>query len=531
MNIEKNTTYRTKQKQTAAYFRIVIYLIFAVMMGIVLLNKDNYFVDEIYSYGLANHQDGIALFENEKKYIPADVCYMNYMTVNQQHRFDYPNVWINQKKDVHPPLYYVLLHTICSFFPERFSIWFAGVINIVFALMTLKRIRSLSSILSGHRQIITEMVTIIFVCSAGILSSISFLRMYVMAMYWITRTADLVLKEMASDEYNNRFFIDMFFTATAGALTHYYCIIFTVSISLFACIYLLLKKRYKAILCYCLTGAVSAISAYLIFPPMITHMFLEKRGSESIQNLQGSISEFCDRIQQFIQIIDKDLFGGIGIILIAYLAILLLIAVIRKKGTKETQQKECLLFKQYLLLCFAITLYFLFVGKSAVYISTRYMFPIYGLLLTVVMEAVLILNDIIWKDNIGKGINILLIVCYLAGSWHFQQWKYLYKQSNVLLEKASQYSDVDCLFLYDKAYQTYPSFLETGNYRSLTYLKIKDLDHLKKLQLINEDRLIIINVGGDDILDQITKEYHYTVIEEIGSHGYGTSYYLTSEKE
>ncbi|MBR4421076.1 MAG: hypothetical protein IKS69_00905, partial [Erysipelotrichaceae bacterium] len=171
MNIEKNTTYRTKQKQTAAYFRIVIYLIFAVMMGIVLLNKDNYFVDEIYSYGLANHQDGIALFENEKKYIPADVCYMNYMTVNQQHRFDYPNVWINQKKDVHPPLYYVLLHTICSFFPERFSIWFAGVINIVFALMTLKRIRSLSSILSGHRQIITEMVTIIFVCSAGILSS------------------------------------------------------------------------------------------------------------------------------------------------------------------------------------------------------------------------------------------------------------------------------------------------------------------------------------------------------------------------
>lgn len=68
-----------------------------------MIHKD-YSVDEIYSYGLANHQfidtiemqpqDGVIY---EKGIEP----YAEYMTVQKNGEFDFGNVWKNQLEDVH----------------------------------------------------------------------------------------------------------------------------------------------------------------------------------------------------------------------------------------------------------------------------------------------------------------------------------------------------------------------------------------------------------------------------------------------
>ena len=47
-------------------------------------------------------------------------------------RFDYAQVYENQIIDAsHPPLYYALVHTVCSFFPGVFSKWLAYSINVL----------------------------------------------------------------------------------------------------------------------------------------------------------------------------------------------------------------------------------------------------------------------------------------------------------------------------------------------------------------------------------------------------------------
>ncbi len=74
----------------------------------------------------------ISTFKKNEYESTYDIFYNNYFAVKKNERFDYRKVWKNQKNDVHPPIYYILLHTICSFFPGKFSWWYAGSINIFF---------------------------------------------------------------------------------------------------------------------------------------------------------------------------------------------------------------------------------------------------------------------------------------------------------------------------------------------------------------------------------------------------------------
>lgn len=44
---------------------------------------------------------------------------MQYVMVAENERFDYATVYYNQTQDVHPPLYYFFLHTVCSAVPRK----------------------------------------------------------------------------------------------------------------------------------------------------------------------------------------------------------------------------------------------------------------------------------------------------------------------------------------------------------------------------------------------------------------------------
>ena len=101
---------------------LIIYGLFVILMIIVIIQNEHYHMDEICSYGLSNHQIHFPFKEGKYEY-PKEIFYKNYLVVNINSRFNYYKVWENQSKDVHPPMYYVFLHTIYSFFPEK---WING---------------------------------------------------------------------------------------------------------------------------------------------------------------------------------------------------------------------------------------------------------------------------------------------------------------------------------------------------------------------------------------------------------------------
>jgi hypothetical protein len=181
--------------------------------------------DEAYSYGLSNH-DMSPTFKRNEYESTYDIFYNNYFAVQKNSRFNYKKVWKNQKNDVHPPVYYMFLHTICSFFPGKFSWWYAGSINIFFALLTLYVLRKIVLNLTNNNIEISTIVSLLFIFSPGILSSVIFLRMYVIAMFIFNLLIYIIIKEIDISEYNFNFYLKLYFISVFGALTHYYCIFF-----------------------------------------------------------------------------------------------------------------------------------------------------------------------------------------------------------------------------------------------------------------------------------------------------------------
>ncbi len=101
------------------FLGIILYKLFLILMILKIAKKRYYHIDEIFSYGLANQQAHLS-FE-EGKYESSIKLFNNYLTVNKNSRFNYTRVYKNQAKHIHPPFYYFLFHSICSFFLENLA--------------------------------------------------------------------------------------------------------------------------------------------------------------------------------------------------------------------------------------------------------------------------------------------------------------------------------------------------------------------------------------------------------------------------
>lgn len=287
---------------------LITILFIATMCGVLSLKVD-YFVDEIFTYGKANCKTPASFQEKEgtgtlyipvedgKIYTPGGKPLMDYVVVQPDNQFNYSNVWKNEAKAVHPPFHSALVHTVSSFFPGKFSRWFAGVINIVFAVLTLLALRALSRCYV-HDEKLVNIISLTFIFSGGILSAITFLRMYIMAMFWITLLTYCFVRESKKSTGENSFFFRVFAVTTCGALTHYYCILYAVLISVTYGVWLLFGKKYRYIVKFCSAMAASGILSYVVFPSMVKHIFSGPRGREVMRNAITA-SDFISRIKSF----------------------------------------------------------------------------------------------------------------------------------------------------------------------------------------------------------------------------------------
>ena len=114
------------------YILVLILMAQVFTMIIIGQNKQGFFMDEISTYGLAN-----SFYEPFNNWTPeyynqwnSSEYYFSYVETHDETQFRYDSVYYNQSQDVHPPLYYYFLHTICSFFPDQFSKWFGIGLNI-----------------------------------------------------------------------------------------------------------------------------------------------------------------------------------------------------------------------------------------------------------------------------------------------------------------------------------------------------------------------------------------------------------------
>ena len=113
-----------KMRKSTGFWLAVVIIVQTVVYVFAGANKVYIHMDEAYSLALAQY-DKIDITANEDFYNTwhTDQYYQDYLALQEEDQSDWGPVYKNQKDDVHPPLYYVLLRGVMGLDLGRFSKW------------------------------------------------------------------------------------------------------------------------------------------------------------------------------------------------------------------------------------------------------------------------------------------------------------------------------------------------------------------------------------------------------------------------
>lgn len=331
-------------------------------------------VDEVWSYMLSNKTDSpflyvpaIGIGEEPNDKVIYDVretdsykeyfnhwhdsnYYRKAITVQSEERFSYDHVYHNQKLDVHPPLYYYILHTICSFFPDSFSWWYAFSINIAFYIGTLIMIFAIANKLKLD-TFYSIIAVLLWGLSASGVNEICFLRMYMMLTFFIMCVTYLQICIM--QHFALKYLIAIVIFDVLSFLTQYYAYIYIFFLTLFYIGYLLYKRKFLRAIFYGLTVLASVGIAVLLFPEVYKHIFSDIYSSGVTYGKHPSVYQsFIDMLKMVFEIytgLNLDLFFIIPIIFIILFfghIIILLIKLNKKENLSViTPEKLSIAFR------------------------------------------------------------------------------------------------------------------------------------------------------------------------------------------
>lgn len=291
---------------------ITIVLLQIVFFMVTFITKKNvYHEDEFFSYALSNSYDRPFIYGSAHQVMDNINVWMTgddfkyYMETNENTRFSYGSVWRNQAADVHPPLYYVVLHTISSFFPNRFSWWWGFDINLICFAVTQFFLYKFINRLSGSR--VAGLISCAYwgFSLAG-QGCVLFIRMYMMltmfaVMYAYVSQTILMFKEKVPVKQ----YIFVGVIALLGALTQHHFLVFAFMYTLVQCVVLLIKKRVKDCFAFGGSAAVGVGLSVAVFPATIDHLL----GNDAII-WSGEIDPAIQRYQ-YLRIVVRNMTGYI----------------------------------------------------------------------------------------------------------------------------------------------------------------------------------------------------------------------------
>lgn len=297
---------------------IVIVIAQLVFMFSYCCEKDFFDGDEMFSYSLSNGYYTPFLRWNKDWWNQwHDTDYLTeQITVSAGEAFDYGSVIYNQTQDVHPPVFYCVLHTICSLDPGHFSKWQGISLNLIFYGLTLILLYRTACIMLGDETAAVIPMLHYGVC-AGAVTTVIYIRMYMLLTLLCVLDVYLHSLLLKKCKKRNRVLAAIFLTTVVGGLTQYYFFVFAVISSAIYCAMELPDSARKCVQ-YGMTRTGSVIAALLIFPSAITHATTGSRGIANVSGILGNLSDigkWIERIRYYMSFVDRQLFNEIGLLI------------------------------------------------------------------------------------------------------------------------------------------------------------------------------------------------------------------------
>lgn len=458
-----------------------IYIIlFVIMLGLSLFRiifnfsffKESYHSDEIWSFGLSNsyYEPFIYQSADHTEKINIDTWFSSevlrdYLTVKKEQRFSYGSVIYNQNNDYHPPLYYLILHTICSFFAEKFSFWYAFFINIfAYIIASVFFFRLIYEITKSETAALYGYMFYAF--SMGILNTFVFVRMYAL----LSMFAVLSMYFHARLYYtgNIRYILPVSVITLLGALTHHFYLPFAAGVSLCFCVYYLIKRKCKIMFTYGLSILGTVILSVLIFPATIKHLFSgridDPKFTPSWQIIMTFNCMFNELFGFNVPVIPKFSYSAILIIIICSLIIISPLFILIRKNKKNIgftrSFKNIIMSLSEKIKCFDLIVVSSFISSLVVILTTaatvslmfmgeltdRYIFIIYPCVCVAFVCLVFwIIKRIVYKQLIRDIISITVCLCMIISSNINSRCYYLFEKPDDSVSIKELAIDANCV--------------------------------------------------------------------------------------
>ena len=513
---------RNMRKKKIDRHKIMVVAAFLVMMLVWLywgLQKEDLFCDEYYTFAAANSRFGDENMNFSKDIEEASWITTDYFTdkysIDKTEIFDYASVWNNQKLDVHPPLYYILIHFISSFFIDQFSIMAGILTNMLCALVTMISVYNIFR-LTIKKTYICMLATLVCGLNRGYINSVMFVRMWNMVAMFTVIMLWLYLNIEYGKIKKGRFLLSIAVVNILGMLTQYYfaiiCFEFAVIYILFSG-YKIIKKQNTIgnLLQYIIVNIVSAGIYLLIWPASIEHVFFGYRGQEAFENISKAGS-LLHNYKTMFNFISDDIFAGLGLIVVGCIAGVIICLYIQKKLNNTAA----------IYMCMGVVagIYFMIVSQISEIKSARYLYPIYPLVIICCVGLFYFFFSI--YETRGINVICLLMICSCFMTFLLQP-DHLYKGRKNNTEYISGYGAQYCLYIGHGS--TWYNFCENSmDYMAFDNMKVvflpEDVELIKDDLILEKQQAIVVLIDSANDVDSVLTKIGKNMWDGESEHQY-----------
>ena len=380
----------------------------------------------------------------------------DYVTVSGEEILSYIPIYINQGRDVHPPLFYMLVHLVSTIFLNKFSKYIIFLINLVFFIGTCIVIRKILKLYD--KDYLSIPAVLLYGLSMGAVSTVILLRMYSMLTFFCLLYLYINLKILKNNfEIDKKLSRQLVITTILGFLTQYYFCIFAALVCILMFIRILITKNKNNITTYILKHVKSAVIGVILFVPSIYHIFFSYRGPGKVDS--GNLME---QLKIFMRILFDsyslpEIIGYVILVCALIYFIIMLIIKIRKKELDYNKLFEIGMFT------IPVIIYIIVISKISPRIDEKYMIRyIMPVLPVVAISFILLINNILnqilklkntnLKSNIKIAVILIIVLAVSIVGFFTNKPNYLYVGYSEYLEVAEQYKDLNYVYICDNAF-------------------------------------------------------------------------------
>lgn len=275
--------------------------------------------------------------------------FRDYLTVTDRDAFQYLSVYFNARTDIHPPLYYMLLHTVCSVFRGSASPFLGCLTNILVVLASCVLLMKLGILLEekgiaprGYGRAGGMCAALLYGISRGGIVSMLLSRMYSLLTFFLLLTFYIHVKKWLGEGFAVKKFRLAAVTA-AGFLTQYFFVLYCIPLAAVTAGLLLFRKRFRELRIYAVCMFLAGAAALVLFPFALEDVFSSSFGQSVAESMGNALGEYGMRLRIFGQLLTEGYFGsmalGISVIVLIGGGWILLAAGRKKKEYREVVDK------------------------------------------------------------------------------------------------------------------------------------------------------------------------------------------------